>query len=152
MTEQTTSQPTDIPVSPNAPAVYRAPVLPPQPMLEADARMWAMLINVASLAGIVLSGGALSFVAVLVIWLMFRERSALVDFHGKQQFNLMLTGVVAAVVTLVGSLITLGFGAVVLVPALIAFGIYVFVIVIIATVAANRGEYYRIPLIIRFIK
>jgi len=121
-------------------------------MLEADARMWAMLINVASLAGIVLSGGALSFVAVLVIWLMFRERSALVDFHGKQQFNLMLTGVVAAVVTLVGSLITLGFGAVVLVPALIAFGIYVFVIVIIATVAANRGEYYRIPLIIRFIK
>ena len=67
-------------------------------MLESDARTWAALVNVAAILGMVLSGGTLTVVAVLVIWLVFKERSALVDFHGKQQMNLTLTTIVAVVV------------------------------------------------------
>jgi uncharacterized Tic20 family protein len=128
------------------------PQFQPQPMLETDARMWAMLINLAAVIGIVLSGGTLSLVAVLVIWLIYRERSALIDFHGKQQLNAMITTVVAGVAAVIGTIVTLGIGAFVLFPALIAYGIYLLVISIIAAVAANRGEYYRIPAIIRFVK
>ena len=40
----------------------------------------------------------------------------------------------------------------VLIPLMIAYGIYLIVISIIAAVEANKGEYYRIPLVIRFIK
>jgi len=146
MTEQPQQQP-----QPQLPSAASA-VYQPQPMLEADARMWAMLINLVCIAGIVLSGGLLSVVGVLVIWLVFRERSALVDFHGKQQVNVMLTGVLVAIVVTIGSIITLGIGAFVLIPAALAYGVYIFVITILAAVAANRGEYYRIPAIVRFIK
>jgi uncharacterized Tic20 family protein len=121
-------------------------------MLEADARLWAMLINLAAVAGIVLSGGTLSLVAVLVIWLIYRERSALIDFHGKQQLNAMITGVLAVIVAIVGSIITFGIGAFVLIPALIAYGIYILVVSIIAAVEANKGQYYRIAGIVRFLK
>jgi uncharacterized Tic20 family protein len=121
-------------------------------MLEADARLWAMLINVAAVAGAVLSGGVLGFVAALVIWLVYRERSALIDFHGKQQVNAGITLVGAVFAAGIGTLITFFIGGFVFIPALIAYGIYLFVVSILAAVAANRGEYYRIPLIIRFIK
>jgi len=121
-------------------------------MLEADARMWAMLINVAAVAGAVLTGGTLGIVAILVVWLIFRERSALIDFHGKQQVNFAITMLLFGIAVFVGVLITFGIGAIVLIPAIAAYGIYAFVVSIIAAVAANRGEYYRIPLMIRFIK
>ena len=124
----------------------------PAPMLEADARMWAMLINVAAVAGAVLTGGTLGIVAILVVWLIFRERSALIDFHGKQQVNFAITMLLFGIAVFVGVLITFGIGAIVLIPAIAAYGIYAFVVSIIAAVAANRGEYYRIPLMIRFIK
>ena len=124
----------------------------PQPMLETDARMWAMLVNLVCVAGIVLSGGLLSIVGVLVIWLMFRERSALVDFHGKQQVNLNITVLIAGVAATVISLVTLFLGAIPAAIALFGYGIFIFIISIMAAVAANRGEYYRIPAIIRFIK
>jgi len=121
-------------------------------MLEIDARLWSMLINIATVAGAVLSGGLLGVVAVLVIWLIYRERSALVDFHGKQQLNLNITAVLAAIVAVIGMVVTFGFGIFLFGPLILAYGIYVVVISIIAGVAANRGEYYRIPLVISFIK
>lgn len=121
-------------------------------MLEADARLWSMLINIATVAGAVLSGGLLGVVAVLVVWLVFRERSALVDFHGKQQLNLNITAVLAAIVAVIGMVVTFGIGIFVFGPLILAYGIYVVVISIIAGVAANRGEYYRIPLVINFVK
>ena len=114
--------------------------------------MWSMLINLATVVGAVLSGGTLTIVAVLVIWLVYRERSALIDFHGKQQVNLAITTLLAAIVAGIGTLITLGIGGLVLIPLMIVFGIYVIVISIIAAVAANKGEYYNIPLTIPFIR
>jgi uncharacterized Tic20 family protein len=153
VTESPQPQPTSA-----EPVVYEAPTQPPriavapQPMLEADARLWSMLINVAAVLGIVLSGGTLSIVAILAIWLIYRERSALVDFHGKQQLNVVITGVIAAIAVVLGGLVTLGIGLFILIPAIIAYAVYIFVISIVAAVAANKGEYYRIPLIIRFIK
>jgi len=120
----------------------------PTPMLEADARMWAMLINLAAVAGLVFTGGTLSVVAVIVIWLIYRERSALVDFHGKQQLNLAITVLIYSIAAVIGILFTFGLSLL----ALLAYGIFVIVISILAAVAANKGEYYRIPGIIRFVK
>mgnify|MGYP005813636901 CR=1 FL=1 len=124
----------------------------PQPMLESEARMWAMLLNLATVLGFVLSGGTLTIVAVLVIWLIFRERSALVDFHGKQQMNIALTILVTGIAGFVLGILTLGIGFFVFIPAWIIYSIYVFVMAIVGAVAANRGEYYVIPGVFRFIK
>lgn len=138
---------TEQPQPASQPAVYQ-----PAPMLEADARLWAMLVNLAAVVGAVLSGGTLSIVAILVIWLIYRERSALVDYHGKQQLNLAITVLIASIVAVIGMVVTLGIGIIFFGPLLIAYGIYVIVISIIAAVEANKGQYYRIPLVIRFIK
>ena len=110
--------------------------------------MWAMLINLAAVAGLVFTGGTLSVVAVIVIWLIYRERSALVDFHGKQQLNLAITVLIYSIAAVIGILFTFGLSLL----ALLAYGIFVIVISILAAVAANKGEYYRIPGIIRFVK
>jgi len=114
--------------------------------------MWAMLINLAAVAGLVFTGGTLSVVAVIVIWLIYRERSALVDFHGKQQLNLAITVLIYSIAAVIGAVVTLGIGLVVIIPLALAYGIFVIVISILAAVAANKGEYYRIPGIIRFVK
>ena len=146
--DRVTEQPQPV----NDPAVYQPVPYQPAPMLEADVRLWAMLINVASIAGAVLTGGLLGVVAVLVIWLIYRERSALIDYHGKQQLNLNISLLGAGIVAVIGTLVTFFIGGFVLIPALIAYGIYLLVVSILAAVAANKGEYYRIPLIVSVIK
>lgn len=124
----------------------------PAPMLESQARMWSMLVHIIAVGALVISGGFLSFVAPLVIWLMHRQRSALVDFHGRQNLNLQLTVLLTAVAAVVVGALTLGFGFLLTVPLWMAYGIYVFVISIVAGVKANNGEYYRIPFAITFIR
>lgn len=122
------------------------------PMLESEARTWSMLVHIIALAAMIISGGLLGFLAPLIIWLIYRQRSALVDFHGKQQLNLQLT---TLAVVLGGGLITLatlGIGGILALPIILVYVIYALVISIIAGVKANGGEYYRIPVIIPFIR
>lgn len=114
--------------------------------------MWAMLVHIIAAAVLLVSGGTLGFAAPLVLWLMHRQRSALVDFHGKQNLNLQLTLIVVGIAAVVLSIITFGVGLFVALPALLGYGIYALVISIVAGVKANAGEYYRIGFIIRFVR
>jgi len=112
----------------------------------------AMLVHIVAAVAAVLSGGTLSFVAPLVIWLIYRERSALVDFHGKQNLNLQLTTLAVVVGGVVIGLVTLFVGFFVTVPVMIAYLLYAVIISIVAGIKASSGEYYRIPLSIPFIR
>jgi hypothetical protein len=112
-------------------------------MLESEARTMSLLAHV-----LVFVGG---FIPPLVIWLIYRERSALVDHHGKEQLNFQISLTIYWIGLYVLSFVTLGVGMVLTIPAMIALGIYAVVIIILAAVAANRGDYYRIPLNIRLI-
>ncbi|BDZ60670.1 hypothetical protein Lsed01_00010 [Demequina sediminis] len=142
-------QPQAQPAQPaGAPPAYVAPA----PMLERDARTIAMLVHILAAVAIVLSAGTLAFVVPLVMWLIYRERSALIDFHGKMNLNLQLTVLVVMVGGVVLGLVTFLFGFLLTGPAMLAYGIYALVVSIIAGVRANNGEYYRIPLVIPFIK
>ncbi|WP_062133086.1 DUF4870 domain-containing protein [Demequina aestuarii] len=153
--------PPSTPTPPSAPDPYGQPPAgySPQPfaptvvpMLESEARTWAMLVHIIAAAAIVLSAGTLAFVAPLVVWLLYRERSALVDYHGKQNLNLQLTLLVVGVSAIVIGLVTFGVAFLITLPALFAYGVYALVISIIAGVKANAGEYYPIGFTIRFIR
>ena len=124
----------------------------PTPMLESEARMWAMLLHVLAAVALVVSAGTLAFIVPLVIWLVFRDRSALIDHHGKQNLNLQLTSILIIIVGTVIGLITIGFGFLITGPLMIAYGIYALIISIVAGMKANGGEYYTIPVVIRFIR
>lgn len=101
-------------------------------------RNWAIVAHVGGLFG--------SFLVPMLLWLFQREYSPLMERHGREALNFhltMLIGLIAA-----GLLIPLVVGLF----ALIALIIYEVVVVVRAGIAAGRGQTYRYPLTIRFIR
>jgi len=110
------------------------------PMSDSDQRMWAMLSH--------LGGIVLGFIAPLVVWLMYKEKSRFVEEQSKESLNFQITMIIAWVVCGILTLVTFG---------LLFFlyfipGILTLVFCIIAGIAANKGEAYRYPFAIRLVK
>ncbi len=110
----------------------------PQPMTQNDERLWAMLAHL----GIILFG----FLPPLIIWLIFRERSAFMDDQGKEALNFSIMTTIAYIV---GSILTVVFIGYLII---FAVGILVLVLCIMAGVAAYRGDRYRYPFNWRIVK
>jgi hypothetical protein len=118
-------------------------------MLETTARTYSMWAHLGPLLGSFV--GIPAFAPALVVWMMGKDKSALVDHHGKESLNFQITLAIASVIAVVPlifiGLITFGLG-------LIPFAaVWVLIIVwqIQAAMAANRGEYYRYPVSWRLI-
>jgi uncharacterized Tic20 family protein len=88
----------------------------------------------------------LGFVAPLVVLLVFGPRSAYVRAHAVESLNFNLSWLLYAIVAVV--LIIIGIGILIL----IALGIAYLFLIVIASVRANNGEFFRYPLTIRFIR
>ena len=92
----------------------------------------------------------------LVVWLAKRESHPFVDAQGKEALNFNLSALLYIVVLFVFGFIftvfTLGFGLFLFVPALIAAMAAWVVLVIVAAVKASKGELFRYPLTIRFVR
>ncbi|WP_314101454.1 DUF4870 domain-containing protein [uncultured Frigoribacterium sp.] len=116
---------------------YGAPQAP-QPLRPEDEKLWATLIHVG--------GILLSFVAPLVGYLVLKDRGPFVREHSRVALNFQITMVIAYVIG--GATSFLGIGVLITLAA----AIVVIVFGIIAALAANRGEYYKYPLSIEFIK
>lgn len=115
----------------------------PTPLSDSDARLWASLSHALSLAGYVVPLG--NVVAPLIVWLALRERSAFVEEQAKESLNFQLTQLGVALIFVALTLI--GVGCVLLLIQLV----FELVVVIQATLSANRGESYRYPLTVRLI-
>jgi uncharacterized Tic20 family protein len=115
-------------------------------MFERDARLWASAAHWSPLALTALSLGTLSWAAPLVIWLMHRSRSWLVDANAKEALNFQITLAIVCLVSIPLILVIVGiftlFAALIL---SIVWGIQ-------GAMAANRGEAYRYPISIRFVR
>ncbi len=103
-----------------------------------DERLLAMLIYVTSFFT--------TIIGPIIIWLVKREESAFIDFHGKEYLNFIISYTVYGIVAAITMIILIGF---VLAPIV---GVAAVVFTIIAAVKAFNGELYRIPLIFRIIK
>jgi uncharacterized protein len=112
------------------------------PMSPDQERLWGMLAHLLSFVAAYL---ALGFVAPLVVLLVFGPRSAYVRAHAVESLNFNLSWLLYAIVG--GILLIVGIGVLIL----IALGIAYVVLVIIASVQANNGQFFRYPLTIRFI-
>ena len=116
----------------------------PTQLSESDARMWAMLTHLSALPGsLVLIG---SVIAPLVIWQIQKDKSAFIDYHGKEAVNFQITMAIAFAISFVLMFILVG------ILLISVVGILWLVFTIIAAIKANNGEYYRYPITIRFIK
>ena len=114
------------------PAPYAGPAPTP------DDRMMATLAHVL--------GIFTSFVGPLIIWMIKKDQSPFVDDQGKEALNFQPTLLIGYVISAIATVICIG--------PIIALGLSVVAIVfgIMAAVATNKGEAYRYPVNIRFIK
>ena len=114
-----------------------------RPLPPDQERLWAMLAHLLSFVAAYI---ALGFVAPLIVLLVFGPRSAYVRANAVESLNFNLSWLLYAVVA--GILLIIGIGLLIL----IALGIAYVVLVIIASVRANNGEFFRYPLTIRFVR
>lgn len=89
--------------------------------------------------------GIPSLIAPLVMWLIKKDESPFADYHGKEAVNFNISFLLYAAVSAVLILALVGL---ILLPAVLLTW---FILVIVATVKASNGEYYRYPLTIRFL-
>ena len=111
---------------------------------DKDELMWSTFAHLGFLAGLAIPFG--NILAPLVIWLVFKDRSSYVDYHGKEALNFQITITLAIIAS--GILILLIIG----IFLLIAVVLLALVLSIVAAVKANNGEYYEYPFSIRFIR
>lgn len=133
----------------------RAPAPPPYggevPMRPDEERTWAMWSHLGALLAAVLTG-ILGFLPPLLIMQILGRRSAYVRDHAVESLNFQLFLLLAGVVAVVLSVLTLGLGLIVAAPLYVALLVAALVFMILATVAANRGAPYRYPINIRMVK
>lgn len=110
-----------------------------------EARRWASLCHIIALVGLI--GNGVGFVlGPLVVWLIKRDDDPFIDEQGKEALNFQITMVIAALVSLLLTVVVIGLFLV------IAVGLVMVIFPIIAAVKASNGEHYRYPFTIRFLK
>ncbi len=114
-------------------------------------KTWAIYIHLSALSGMLIPFGFI--IGPIVLWMMRREKSLLIDAHGKEAINAQITGLIFTVV--IGSVafmltfILIGF---LLIPVVIVvYLLYGVLFPILAGLKAEKGEFYQYPLTLRFV-
>lgn len=107
-------------------------------MPNRDERLFAALIYVISFFTV--------FIGPLVIWLIKKDDSPYVDYHGREYFNFFISYTVYSLISTVLMLLLVGFVLIWIV------GLLYFIFTIIAAIRAYEGTTYKIPFIFRIIR
>ena len=122
--------------------------IPPAASAASDTTMWAMAAHLTALAALFIG---LPFIGPLVVYSVKKENPFVLR-HATEALNfnlsIMLYTAVLAAATIVLLVVLVG---ILLIPLFIVLFVGWIVLVIVASVAASRGEEYRYPLTIRFI-
>ncbi len=86
------------------------------------------------------------YILPLVMWLMYREESPVIDKHGKNIVNWMISVILYFVVSIILIFVLIG------IPLLLGLVIISIVFPIIGAVKASEGKFYTYPWAIKFIK
>ena len=111
---------------------------------DKNTRDLAMAMHLLSFAGMVFPFGNL--LGPLVLWLMKREESAFIDFHGREALNFQISLVIWYAVSGILAFILIGF----VLMAILALMSIIWTIM--GALRASGGEYYHYPITIRFLK
>lgn len=122
-------------------------------MSQNDERMFSMLIYLISFFA--------PLIGPLLVWLIKRDESRFIDFHGKQYFNFLISYtiygiacsiwiIMFAIGTAIASIMFIGLVLGFILAA--AIGILGFIFTIIALIKAYGGKQFRIPFTIPLIR
>jgi uncharacterized Tic20 family protein len=143
-----------IPSPPQMPAATPPPMILAPPSraqtldtISEDDRTMGMLIHLLA----ILTG----FIGVLILWLIKKDESRFIDYHGKEALNFMISLLIYSLglmaLTIVVGVLTLGLGFFILFPVYFILIIGSLVLEIMACLAAYRGEWHRYPFALRLI-
>jgi len=121
------------------------PPPPPAPATSADIRTWCVLCHAAALLGLFFHFLG-HLLGPLIVWLVKRGDSPEVDAHGKESLNFQISMLIYDAIAAILCIVLIG------IPILIALWVLNTVLVIIASIQASEGKFYRYPLTIRLIK
>ncbi len=111
---------------------------------DKDARNWAMICHLSGLVGFVMPFG--NVLGPLIVWAIKKDDHPFINDQGKEALNYQLTMTLCLIVSAILILVVIG---ILLISVLC---IYILFMIIIASINANDGVYYRYPLTIRFFK
>ena len=110
-----------------------------------DVKTWNVLCHATALAGFFVPWAG-HILGPLIIWLVKRGDSPEIDEHGKESLNFQISMLIYNVIAGVLCLVLIGF------VILGILHILNLVLVIVASIQASEGKFYRYPLTIRLIK
>lgn len=103
-------------------------------------------MNMAMLAHLL--GIFTGFLGPLIIWLVKKEDSAFIEEAGREALNFQITLLIVYVVLGIFGIFTCGLGSLLIFPVWIV----ALVFMILATLAATKGEAYQYPACLRLVK
>ena len=110
-----------------------------------DARTWNVLCHATALAGFFVPWAG-HILGPLIVWLAKRSDSPEIDENGKESLNFQISMLIYNVIAGVLCLVLIGFFI------LAILHILNLVLVIVASIQASEGKFYRYPMTIRLIK
>ena len=104
----------------------------------------AMLCHLTALAGLVVPFG--NILGPLIVWLVKRDESPLVDREGKESLNFQISMTIYLLCSVLLIVVIVG------IPLLMVIGLIDLILTILAAVKTSNGETYTYPLTIRFLR
>ena len=115
------------------------------PASSSDVRTWCVLAHATALVGFLVPVAG-HLVGPLIVWLAKRHDSPEIDAHGKESMNFQISMLIWNVIAAILCLVLIGF------IILAILHILNLVLVIVASIQASEGKFYRYPMTIRLIK
>jgi uncharacterized protein len=110
-----------------------------------NVRTWNILCHASALLGVFFHFPG-HLLGPLIVWLAKRDDSPEIDAHGKESLNFQISMLIYNVIAAVFCLVLIGFAFLAVLWVLNA------VLVIVASIQASDGKFYRYPMTIRFIQ
>ena len=123
-----------------------------RPLSSSEERTWAIFAHLSAPIAFLLSAGSLNFLGPLIIWAIFKDRSALVRSASAGSFNFNVSIWIINAVAGLLAVLTLGFGLLLAIPVWITTFVVAAIMHIMAAVKASNGEAYTYPLQIPILK
>lgn len=86
-----------------------------------------------------------ALIGPLVIWLVKKNDSDFVDYHGREYLNFFISYCIYTIISFILTIVFIGF------IMLAIIGVLAFVFTIIAAIKAYEGKEYRIPFVFRLV-
>jgi len=144
-TEQPQAPPQPEQVTPETMPIAETPQTSDAVESSKDAKMWAMFCHLSALA-IFTSIPFANVLGPLILWLIKKDDFKFVDEQGKEALNFQISIAIYAIACIPLFFIFIGFFL------FVALAIFNLVMIIIASIEANKGNAYRYPLCLRLVK